>query len=772
MCGVPAHALESYLTKLVEKGYKVAIAEQMESPKQTKTLVRRDVVRVVTPGTIIDSSALNSGKNNYIISVYQCKSGFGLAAADVTTGVFTAVAFNTDDHKQVLDEIARIVPREIIINEGFENIRDVTRVTMIRPQVYALSAFHTSNAFQKLTEHFHTLDLKGFGIEQNDLEVNAAGSLLIYLSETQKNSLSHIVSIKKYSTDKFLTLDFASRRNLELTDTIRGGNKKHTLLFVLDNTKTPLGARTLRQWITQPLRDAKEINRRLDAVETFVNNPFAREELRECLNTVHDMERVMSKIIYNTANGRDLFSLKASVKNLPKLKKLLAEFSSELINEIETFFDPLIDIFEMIDAAIIDEPPVSLKDGGFIKDGYDKNLDNLREAKSDGAKWLKDLEEKERVTTGIRKLKVVYSRVFGYAIEISNANNLPIPERYNRRQTLANCERYITDELKRIEDAIIGADEKITALEYELFCELRDRIASEVTRIQLTASMIAALDALQALGDKADKGGYVKPIVDEYDQIEIKNGRHPVVETVLNSFVPNDTLLDGADNAVSIITGPNMAGKSTYMRQIALIVLMAQAGSFVPAEHARIGVSDRIFTRVGASDDLASGQSTFMAEMSEVANILNNATGKSLLLLDEIGRGTSTYDGLSIAWAVLEYIAQNIGAKTLFATHYHELTELEGKLPGVKNYRAAIQERGEEIIFLRKIVPGGADNSYGIQVARLAGLPRGLLDRARVIMDELNNVDIAKKAETRAIVSRGAGNRGKKVFENQLELEI
>ena len=770
MCGVPVHSMGSYLTKLVEGGYKVAVAEQMEDPRLAKGLVKREVVRVVTPGTLIDS-AIDEDKNKYIVCVNQGKQHFGLAAADITTGEFTAASFPADGIKSVCDEIARLQPAEVIVNEGFSESGLIGRLFALKPTEYASSAFNAANAYQALTSHFHTLTLTGFGVEQDDPEVGAAGALLTYLSETQKNDLSHMTVLKKYRESAFMLLDLSSRRNLELTETLRGRQKKNTLLSVLDRTKTAMGARALRKWIEQPLTDIYGINRRLDAVGAFKQNIFPREELRGLLSSILDIERIMARVVYQTANARDMSALKNSFRDLPRLRNLLADFPAPLIQEIQTHFDTLRDIYQLIEDAIIDAPPVSVREGGFIREGYSQTLDGLRRAKDNGSEWLKSYEWKEREQTGIKKLRVNYNRIFGYYIEIPNSNKTALPDRYIRRQTLSNCERYVTDELKKIEDMILGADDKIVALEYELFVFVRDQTAAGITRIQLTSSMIAAVDALQSLGDAADRFRYVRPEMAADGAIIIKGGRHPVIEHITDMFVPNDALLDLKDNQIAIITGPNMAGKSTYMRQAALIVLMAQAGSFVPADSARVGVVDRIFTRVGAADDLATGQSTFMVEMSEVANILNNASENSLLILDEIGRGTSTFDGLSIAWSVLEYISGRIGAKTLFATHYHELTELEGKLPGVKNYCVGVKEQGDDIIFLRKIMRGGADHSYGIQVARLAGLPRDVLERSREIYAELNNADITHKTGPSEAVARIRNKRRKRAAaDNQISM--
>lgn len=744
MCGVPYHSADGYIAKLVEKGYKVAICEQMEDPKKCKTLVKREVIRVVTPGTVLDSSILDEGRNNYIMSLYSDKKGFALSIADVSTGEFLATEFKPDEGGRIIDEIARFNPAEIIASE--ENIvtDNIYNVFGIKAAVYDKWAFDYENAFDGLCDHFKTFNLNGFGFKGNEISIRSSGALLAYLTETQKNNLSHISSIKKYSLEKYMVLDLSSRRNLELTQTIRENGKKGSLLWVLDRTKTAMGARLMRKWLEQPLIDIKEIHKRLDSVEVFKAEVFTREELKEVLNTVYDIERLMSKVVYATANARDLINLKNSFENLPYIKQLLPSFKSDMINEIYSGFDTLEDIYELLKKAVADEPPFTLREGGIIKDGYNDEIDKLRRAKNEGSLWLTELEARERELTGIKNLKVRFNKVFGYYIEVSRSNLSLVPDRYIRKQTLTNGERFITEELKKIEDTILGADEKAVELEYKLFTEIRSAVADEVSRIQKTAVDISVIDVLNSFGEAADKEGYVKPVVNNKGKIEITDGRHPVVEKMSKqSFIPNDTHLDTGENRLAIITGPNMAGKSTYMRQTALLVLMAQAGSFVPAAKAEIGICDRIFTRVGASDDLATGQSTFMVEMSEVANILNNATSKSLLILDEIGRGTSTFDGLSIAWAVLEQIADKnkIGARTLFATHYHELTELEDKVDGVKNYCISVKEQGDDVIFLRKIIRGGADKSYGIHVAKLAGVPEEVIDRAEYILSALVSSD-------------------------------
>lgn len=756
MCGVPFHSADSYINRLVEKGYKVAICEQVEDPKTAKGIVKRDVIRVITPGTIIDNTALDEKKNNFIMCIYADKTGFGMAVCDVTTGEFQTTDFvGINSAQRLTDEVAKFNPSEIICNEGFKSVpqsRDIEKRHNIKLSLCDDWMFEYSTAAKALCKHFNINSVDGLGLKARTLLVACCGALFEYLTQTQKNDLNHISSIKVYSSTNFMLLDVSSRRNLELTETLREKNKKGSLLWVLDKTKTAMGARLLRKWIEQPLTDTEEIHKRLDAVEELKNELFMREEVKEILSSMYDFERIMSKVVYQTANCRDLVALKNSIENLPLLKNTIKTGKSGYINELYTNLDELEDIFELIDKSIDEENiPFTIREGGMIKEGYSKELDVLLKAKKEGKNWIADLEEKERANTGIKNMKVKYNKIFGYCFEVTKSNIAEVPERFTRRQTLANCERYTTPELNDIAELILGSEEKAVSLEYNIFCEIRNHVASQVDRIQKTAHMAATLDVLQSLAEVAQGQNFVKPFVDESGVIDIKEGRHPVVEKMLSdgSFIPNDTYLDDEDDRLSIITGPNMAGKSTYMRQVALIVLMAQIGSFVPATEARIGICDRIFTRVGASDDLASGQSTFMIEMTEVANILNNATDKSLLILDEIGRGTSTFDGLSIAWSVLEYIADKrlIGAKTLFATHYHEITELEGKLSGVKNYCITAKENGDDIVFLRKIVRGGADNSYGIQVARLAGLPAKVIKRAGAILKQLDTADITKKAK-------------------------
>lgn len=743
MCGVPFHSADGYVAKLIEKGYKVAICEQTEDPKKAKGIVKRDVIRIVTPGTVLDTNILDEGRNNYIMCLFKNVDGFGVATCDVSTGEFVVTSFEDTAENKVMDEIAKYMPSEIICNDGIDFGDQIERVFGIKTATYNDWSFDYQNANICLCNHFKTLNLCGFGIDDDRPAVCSAGALMEYLLETQKNALSHITTIKKYGINKFMVLDISSRRNLELTQTIREKSKKGSLLWVLDKTKTAMGARLLRTWLTEPLVEVDAINKRLDCVESFKNNVLDRAELREQLSSINDIERLMSKVIYATANARDLLSLKNSFKCLPDIKNAIKSFPCALIDDIVCQFDVLEDLYQLLDASINEEPPFSVREGGLIKKGYNEEVDKLHAAKEEGASWLLDIENREKEETGISKLRIKYNKVFGYYIEVTNSFKDMVPDRYIRKQTLTNCERFITPELKEIEDTILGADEKAVALEYDIFSEIRNKVASQVERIKSAAYIISLIDVMQSMATVAEKNNYVKPVVNNGNNIDIKNGRHPVVEQITKeSFIPNDTFLDLGENRLDIITGPNMAGKSTYMRQCALIVLMAQIGSFVPAESAEVGVVDRIFTRVGASDDLATGQSTFMVEMIEVANILNNATNRSLLILDEIGRGTSTFDGLSIAWAVLEHIAQKIGARTLFATHYHELTELEGKVSGVRNFCVSVKEQGEDIIFLRKIIAGGTDRSYGVHVAKLAGVPRNVVDRANEILENLNSGNV------------------------------
>jgi len=767
MCGVPYHAVDGYLTRLVAKGYKVAICDQVEDPKQAKGLVKREVTRIVTPGTILDAQAIDETKNNYIMCIVYIADRYGVSVADITTGDYFVTEL--PDGGKLKDEIYRFMPSEIICNEAFYmsglDLEDLKE--RFHMAVYSLESWYFDDTAcrEKLMEHFKVSSLAGLGLSDYDCGVLSAGALLQYLLETQKNDLSHMTRITPYTTGKYMMLDSSTRRNLELCETLREKQKRGSLLWVLDKTKTAMGARMLRKFIEQPLIEKQEILRRLDAVEELKQSAISREEIREYLSPVYDLERLITRITYGTANPRDLTAFAGSLSMLPPIRYLLEEMESSLLKDIYAELDPLEDLCTLVQNAIADEPPLAMKEGGIIRDGYNEEVDTLRRAKSEGKDWLAKLEQDEREKTGIKTLRIKYNKVFGYYLEVTNSYKELVPDYYTRKQTLANAERYITPELKELEDTILGAEDKLYALEYELYCTIRDTIAAEVKRIQTTAKAIASLDVFSSLALVAERNNYVRPKINESGKIDIKDGRHPVVEQMIpnGTFICNDTLLDDKKQRVSIITGPNMAGKSTYMRQAALIVLMAQIGSFVPASGADIGLVDRIFTRVGASDDLASGQSTFMVEMTEVANILRNATSKSLLILDEIGRGTSTFDGLSIAWAVVEYISDSklLGAKTLFATHYHELTELEGKIDNVNNYCIAVKEKGDDIVFLRKIVKGGADKSYGIQVAKLAGVPDLVIDRAKEIVEELVNEDITIRVSEIAVGGKDSGAKKK-----------
>ena len=751
MCGVPYHAVEGYLNRLVAKGYKVAICEQVEDPKTTKGIVKREVVRIVTPGTNLDTQALDETKNNYIMCIVYIADKYGVSVADISTGDYFVTEI--PDSAKLLDEIYRFSPSELICNEAFymsgvdmDGMKDRLGIT-----IYSLESWYFDDEVcrKKLLEHFEVSSFAGLGLADYDCGIISAGALLQYLLETQKNSLSNLTHITPYAAGKFMMIDSSTRRNLELCETLREKQKRGSLLWVLDKTKTAMGARTLRKYVEQPLIDKTEIIRRLDAVQELKEQAISREEIREYLSPVYDLERLITKIAYGSANPRDLTAFRSSLEMLPALLYILQEMKAELLKDLAVDLDPLEDLCILVKKAIREDPPIAMKEGNIINDGYNEEVDKLRRAKSDGKDWLAKLENDEREKTGIKNLKIKYNKVFGYYLEVTNSYKEMVPEYYTRKQTLANAERYITPELKELEDMILGAEDKLYALEYELYSEVRDLIASQIERIQKTAKAVAALDAFASLALVAERNNYVRPKINEKGVIDIKEGRHPVVERMIPNemFISNDTYLDDKKHRISIITGPNMAGKSTYMRQTALIALMAQIGSFVPAKSANIGLSDRIFTRVGASDDLASGQSTFMVEMTEVANILRNATSKSLLILDEIGRGTSTFDGLSIAWAVIEYISDSrlLGAKTLFATHYHELTELEGKIDNVNNYCIAVKEKGDDIVFLRKIVKGGADKSYGIQVAKLAGVPELVIGRAKEIVEELSDEDITAR---------------------------
>ena len=747
MCGVPYHAVEGYLSKLVRKGYKVAICEQMEDPKLAKGLVKRDIVRIVTPGTDISEMSLEEGKNHFLMGIVLENLIYGIATVDLTTGEFyvTEVA----DERKVLDEITKYAPSEIIYNEAvasgeidYEDLHFRYNIAISQ-----LDDWYTDRETceRVLKDHFHVASLQGLGIADHRSGVLAAGAVMSYLIETQKNSLEHIRQITPYETGTFMVLDSTARRNLELTETLREKTKRGSLLWVLDKTKTAMGARLLRSYLEQPLTEVQEIEARYDAIEALNEQPILRDEAREYLGPIYDLERLMGRVSMRTANARDFIALSGSLAMIPPIKLLLSDLPGSLLGKIQEEMDDLAFVRQKIDSAIVEEPPISLREGGFIKEGYSEEVDRLRSLSKNGKTYIAQIEEKEKEATGIKNLRIKYNKVFGYYLEVTNSYKDLVPDTWTRKQTLTNAERYITPELKELEDQILGAEDRLNVLEYELFSALRDEIAREMGQIQQTARALAKLDVLCSLSVVAMRNQYVRPKLNTDGMIEIRDGRHPVVEQMIpnDQFVPNDTYLDNDNHRIAIITGPNMAGKSTYMRQTALIVLLAQVGSFVPASEANIGIVDRIFTRVGASDDLASGQSTFMVEMTEVANILRNATRNSLLILDEIGRGTSTFDGLSIAWAVVEYISnkRRLGAKALFATHYHELTELEGKLDSAHNYCVAVKEQGDQVIFLRKIQAGGADKSYGIQVARLAGVPDVVLKRAKEIAMRLEETD-------------------------------
>jgi len=772
MCGIPYHAVEGYLSKLVSRGYKVAICEQVEDPKLAKGLVKREVIRVVTPGTNLNVQSLEAGKNNYLLSIAYTPDGIGISAADVTTGDYYVT--EVEDLKKLNDELMKYEPSEIICNEAFLvsgfDVNDLKSRLHISVNALESHMFDDDGCRRILMKHFKVNTLIGLGVEEFPTGLLAAGALLQYLYDTQKTDLEHFTHIYPYLTSKYMLLDSSTRRNLELTETLREKQKRGSLLWVLDKTKTAMGARLLRNYIEQPLIEKDEMEKRLDAIQELNQDSISRDEIREYLNPIYDLERLLSKVTYKTANPRDLIAFRNSLQMLPPIKTV----EKEELTEIREQIDGLEDIYQLIDEAIIDEPPLSIREGGMIKDQFDETIDRLRSAKHDGKQWLAQLEEEDRERTGIKNLKIKYNKVFGYYFEVTNSYKNLVPEDYIRKQTLANAERYTTPRLKELEDTILNAEDKLQTLEYDVFCRIRDTIAQELVRIQNTAKAIAKLDVYASLSLVSERNHYVRPKLNEKGVIDIKDGRHPVVEQMITNdmFIANDTYLDNGSHCISVITGPNMAGKSTYMRQTALIVLMAQIGCFVPARTANIGIVDRIFTRVGASDDLASGQSTFMVEMNEVANILRNATSKSLLILDEIGRGTSTFDGLSIAWAVIEHISNRklLGAKTLFATHYHELTELEGKMNNVNNYCIAVKECGDDIVFLRKIVKGGADKSYGIQVAKLAGVPDMVIDRAKEIVEQLSDNDITEKVQNIAIDNKNDGKAKKQPKYDEVDL--
>ena len=750
MCGIPYHAAETYVARLISKGYKVAICEQLEDPKTAKGIVKRDVIRVVTPGTVIESNLLEEKKNNYIMAIYKNGIYFGMSVCDLSTGDFRMTQIrDTNNFAMLMDEISRYSPSEIVVNElMFNSTEEIIKIKE-RFETYISKSNGFSQNVNEIKERSRIVNEDDKEIEKLDeyiLAITAANGLIAYLVDTQKNNLEYLNKILLYNTSKYMSLDINARRNLEITEKLRDKSKKGTLLWVLDKTSTSMGGRLLRRWLNDPLVDECHINRRLESVKELKEDIILRGDIVDSLKKVYDIERLASKISYGSANGRDLISLKNSTAQLPGIKTILSKAKSQMLKDLYGELDELQDIYAIIDKAIVDEPPISVKEGGLIKLGYDEEIDRLKTATTDGKNWVLKLEAEEREKTGIKGLKVGFNKVFGYFIEVTKSNLSQVPDRYIRKQTLANCERYITEDLKRLENEILGAEEKVINLEYNAFVEIRDEIEKNVQRVQKSANIISILDVLASFATVADDMNYVMPTVDNSGIIDIKDGRHPVIEKIIggSEFVPNDTYLDKGETRLSIITGPNMAGKSTYMRQVALITLMAQCGSFVPASYAKIGVVDKIFTRVGASDDLSMGQSTFMVEMMEVATILKEATQNSLVILDEIGRGTSTYDGLSIAWAVAEYISdkEKCGAKTLFATHYHELIQLEEKLEGVKNYSIAVKEKGEDIIFLRKIISGGTDESYGVHVAKLAGVPKAVTTRANEVLRSIERKNV------------------------------
>ena len=764
MCGIPHHAAEIYVSRLINKGYKVAICEQLEDPKTTKGIVKRGVIRVVTPGTLVESNMLEERKNNYIMSIYKTGIYFGISICDISTGEFYSAEIKDNNNFPILlDEIARYTPSELVINSMMANCLDEMNKIKERFENVYITKFNDkffSEELNNINLRFNVVDNNERKIEnlaEKKLALSSINALVQYIEDTQKTSLDHINKITIYNLSKYMALDINARRNLEITEKMRDKSKKGTLLWVLDKTSTSMGGRLLRRWLNDPLVDVDEINRRLNAVKELKDDIILRGEVIANLKKVYDIERLAGKMAYGNANARDMVTLKNSLFKLPEVKQILKNCKSDLLKGLYEKLDELQDIYQLIEKSIVEDPPMTIKDGGIIKLGYDEEIDKLKTAQTEGKTWLVQLEAEEKEKTGIKNLKIGFNKVFGYFIEVTKSYLDQVPDRFIRKQTLTNAERYITEDLKNLENQILGAEEKVVNLEYNAFVEIREEISKNVTRLQTTSEVISSLDVLTSFAQVAEDFNYCMPVVDSSGTIDIKNGRHPVIEKILGEgvFVENDTFLDKGDNRLSIITGPNMAGKSTYMRQVALITLMAQCGSFVPAESANIGVVDKIFTRVGASDDLSMGQSTFMVEMMEVATILKEATPNSLVILDEIGRGTSTYDGLSIAWAVAEYIAdkQKCGAKTLFATHYHELTELENKIEGIKNYSIAVKEKGEDIIFLRKIVRGGTDESYGIHVARLAGVPKVVTQKANEILRSLEkkNILTGKKQDKKQV---------------------
>lgn len=779
MCGVPYHAALSYIGKLVSKGYKVAVCEQMEDPALAKGIVKRDIVRIYTPGTVTDEQMLSQKRNNFIAAIYEFRNMYGISAADITTGEMYLTSLTVGStYNHLANEIARFAPSEIIINAQAQSIQKIKNFAGTLGNSYVAPAPEELFEYEKGKEHLSDIRLGGDSktllpkILKDELAVRACGALISYMEDTQKTHLSDQITANHYKVDEYMAIDASSRRNLEITETLRDKNKKGSLLWVLDKTVTSMGARTLKKWLEQPLIDADAINARLDAVAELKDAFILRSEIREMLCGIYDMERIAGKITLGTCNARDMVSLRQSAGKLPSIKETLSACNAPLLKTLNNEIDSLSDVWELLEKAIDDEPPVVLKEGGLIKKGYNAEVDECREASVNGKMWLAELEAKEREETGIKNLKISYNKVFGYYLEVTKSYLHLVPPHYIRKQTLVNNERYITDELKKMEDTILGAEERLTRLEFEVFCSIREYVLAQADRLRATANAVARLDALASYAETADRENYCRPKIctDESTEISIKDGRHPVVEKMNASgeFIPNDVLLDCDENLLLVITGPNMAGKSTYMRQVALMILMAQAGSFIPASEAKFSIVDKLFTRVGASDDLASGQSTFMVEMSEVANILSNATPKSFLILDEIGRGTSTFDGLSIAWAVLEYISHTLKSRAMFATHYHELTELEGTVAGVKNYCVDVKKKGDDIVFLRKMKRGGADGSYGISVAALAGIPKVVTLRAKEILEQLEEQDSGKGGKKPKAKNRNSDGAAKD--DGQLDL--
>lgn len=746
MAGIPFHSADSYISRLVAKGYKVAICEQMENPKEAKGLVKRSVIKVVTSGTIVDTSVLDETVNNYLVSIYVDNNGYGLASVDITTGELMATELESKE--DLLNELIKFRPAEIITNKPDE----LDNLLNYDVFVHVCDFFDYDLAKDEILKKFNVNSLEGLGLRYYKKATSAIGALFMYIKTTQMVSFDNISEIQLYSISDYMIMDKNTISNLELLETYRSKEKKGSLLWVIDKTSTPMGSRLIKKWLERPLLNIHEINKRLDAVEELVNNDQMREDLKACLKKIKDFERIMGRIVYKSANGRDLLFFNSSISNLPDIKKIIHKAESAYFRELFSKIDTLEDVSKLIDSAISLDAPMTINEGNIIKDGYNETVDKYRRASKEGKDWLAQLETEEREKTGIKNLKIKFNKVFGYYIEVTKSNINMVPDYFIRKQTLANCERYITEQLKEIEDAILGAEERVKELEYQLFIEIRETVAQQYKRVKASAEAIAQIDVLTSMAEVAKTNGYQRPVLVNDKIIDIKVGRHPVIEKIIDDvFVPNDSYIDTKEHMILLITGPNMAGKSTYMRQIALIVILAQMGSFVPADSAKIGIVDRIYTRIGAADDLSTGQSTFMVEMNEVANITNNATDKSLIILDEVGRGTSTYDGISIAWAVVEYIAKKIKARTLFATHYHELVDIADELKCVKNYNIAVKEENNRVIFLRKIIEGPTDKSYGIEVAKLAGLPEAIIKKANQKLTELENKHIYQKDSIKTI---------------------